>query len=137
METGDEAEAKKWMNKIRFRAGMPAVSDVGNALRERLRNERRVELAYEEHRYHDARRWMIAPTTVGRGIKSINVDAKLKAGATARKPYRYDKTVYTYTYTVEDNTSNETRKWNDKMYYRVLTRDEVKRNAKLIQNPGY
>ena len=137
LETGDEAEAKKWMNRIRFRAGMPAVSDVGNALRERLRNERRIELVYEEHRYHDARRWMVAPTTVGRGIKAINVEAKLKAGATVRKPYRFDKTVYNYIYTVEDNTSNETRKWNDKMYYRVLTRDEIKRNAKLVQNPGY
>jgi starch-binding outer membrane protein, SusD/RagB family len=136
-ETGDDAGAKTWLNKIRFRAGMPAVTDAGAALKDRIRNERRVELAYEEHRYHDARRWMIAPTTLGRGIKSINVDAKLKAGATARKPYRYDKAVYNYTYTVEDNTSNETRKWLDKMYYRVLDKNEIKRNAKLVQNPGY
>lgn len=136
-ETGDDVEARAWINKIRFRSGMPAITDAGAALKERIRNERRIELAYEEHRYHDARRWMIAPTTVGRGIKAINVEAKLKAGATARKPYRYDKTVYDYTYTVEDNTSNETRKWNDKMYYRVLSRDEVKRNPKLIQNPGH
>ena len=137
IETNDEVEARKWINAIRFRGGMPAITDTGDALRQRLRNERRIELVYEEHRYHDARRWMIAPTTVGRGIKAINVTAKLKAGASVRKPYRFDKTVYDYTYTVEDNTSNETRKWDDKMYYRVLTRDEVKRNAKLIQNPGY
>jgi starch-binding outer membrane protein, SusD/RagB family len=137
LETGDEAEATKWINKIRFRVGMPAVTDKGDALRQRIRNERRVELAYEEHRYHDARRWMIAPTTVGSGIKAINVEAKLKAGATPRKPYRFDKAVYNYIYTVEDNTSNESRKWNDKMYYRVITRDEIKRNAKLTQNPGY
>jgi starch-binding outer membrane protein, SusD/RagB family len=137
LETGDEAEATKWVNRIRFRAGMPAVTDKGDALRQRIRNERRIELAYEEHRYHDARRWMVAPTTVGRGIKSLNIEAKLKTGATARKPYRFDKAVYNYTYTVEDNTSNETRKWNDKMYYRVITRDEINRNAKLTQNPGY
>lgn len=137
IETGDEAEARLWINRIRFRSGMPAINDAGAALKERLRNERRIELSYEEHRYHDARRWMIAPTTVGRGIKAINVEAKLKSGATPRKPYRNDKTVYNYTYTVEDNTSNETRKWNDKMYYRVLSRDEVNRNNKLVQNPGY
>ena len=137
IETGDEVEARLWINRIRFRAGMPAITDSGAALKDRLRNERRVELAYEEHRFHDARRWMIAPTTLGRGIKSINVDAKLKSGATAPKTYRFDKAIYTYTYTVEDNTSNETRKWNDKMYYRVLTRDEISRNSKLIQNPGY
>lgn len=137
IETGDEAEATAWLNKIRFRSGMPAITDKGAALKARYQNERRIELAYEEHRYHDARRWLIAPTTLGRGIKSINVEAKLKAGATPNVPYKYDKTKYTYTYTVQDNTSNETRKWNDKMYFRPISRDEVNRNSKLIQNPGY
>jgi hypothetical protein len=116
---------------------MPAVTDAGAKLKDRYRNERRVELVYEEHRYHDARRWVIAPTTVGRGIKAINVEAKLKAGATPNVPYKYDKTKYTYTYTPVDNTENETRKWNDKMYFRPISRDEINRNAKLIQNPGY
>ncbi|MES2517428.1 MAG: RagB/SusD family nutrient uptake outer membrane protein [Bacteroidota bacterium] len=137
LEVGDEAEAKNWLNKIRFRAGMPAVSDAGTNLRDRYRNERRVELVYEEHRYHDARRWLIAPSTLGRGIKAINVDATLKAGATASTPYKYDKTKYTYNYKSVDNTENETRKWNDKMYFRPISRDEINRNAKLIQNPGY
>lgn len=137
LETGDEAEALKWVNRIRFRAGMPAVTDKGDALRQRIRNERRVELVYEEHRYHDARRWLIAPTTVGRGIKAINIDAKLKAGAKPLKPYKFDKNTYNYTYTVVDNTENETRKWLDKMYFRPLSRDEISRNSKLVQNPGY
>jgi hypothetical protein len=137
IETGDEAEALKWINKIRFRSGMPAVNDKGTALRDRLRNERRIELSYEEHRYHDARRWMIAASTVGRGVKSIHVEAKLKPGMTAPATYKYDKNRYTYNYTVEDNTSNETRTWNDKMYYRALSRNEVLRNTKLVQNPGY
>ncbi|MEA5457599.1 RagB/SusD family nutrient uptake outer membrane protein [Arcicella sp. LKC2W] len=137
LETGDEAEALKWVNRIRFRAGMPAVTDKGDALRQRIRNERRVELVYEEHRYHDARRWLIAATTVGRGIKSLNIEAKLKTGAKALKPYKYDKNIYTYNYTVVDNTENETRKWVDKMYFRPLSRDEMSRNNKLVQNPGY
>ena len=137
IEVGDEAEAKNWLNKIRFRAGMPAVTDAGAALKNRYRNERRVELVYEEHRYHDARRWVIAPTTVGRGIKAINVDAKLKPGATPSVPYKYDRSKYIYTYTPVDNTENETRNWNDKMYFRPISRDEINRNAKLIQNPGY
>jgi len=137
IEVGDEVEARNWLNKIRFRAGMPAVNDAGTTLKNRYRNERRVELVYEEHRYHDARRWVIAPTTVGRGIKAINVEAKLKVGATQNVPYKYDKTKYNYTYTPVDNTENETRKWNDKMYFRPISRDEINRNAKLIQNPGY
>lgn len=137
IELGLEDEAKAWLNKIRFRAGMPAITDVGAALVDRYRNERRIELAYEEHRYHDARRWMIAPTTLGRGIKVIHVEAKLKAGQTPNVPYVHDKTKYDYTYTVQDDTSNETRKWVDKMYYRPITRDEMNQNPKMVQNPGY
>lgn len=135
--TGDEATAKSWLNKIRFRAGMPAINDAGDALLQRYRNERRVELVYEEHRYHDARRWMIPTTTVGRGIKAIKVEAAVKAGKSPLVPYRHDETVYDYTYTVVDNTENETRKWDDKMYFRPIARDEINKNDKLIQNPGY
>ena len=137
IETGDEPEARTWLNKIRFRSGMPAIIDAGPALVDRLRNERRIELSYEEHRYHDARRWMIPAQTVGRGIKDINVVAKLKPGKSPLVPYRYDNTVYDYTYTVENNTENETRVWDDKMYYRPITRDEVNKNNKLVNNPGY
>ena len=137
IELGEDAEAKTWLNKIRFRAGMPALTETGTALKDRYRNERRIELAYEEHRYHDARRWMIAPTTLGRGIKSILVNATLKPGKTALVPYVYDKTVYNYTYVVQDETSNETRTWDDKMYFRPISRDEVNKNSKLINNPGY
>jgi hypothetical protein len=137
IELGEENEARTWLNKIRFRAGMPAVTESGAALKDRYRNERRVELAYEEHRYHDARRWLIAPTTVGRGIKSINITATLKPGATPNVPYKHDKSKYNYTYTVVDNTQNETRKWVDKMYFRPISRDEINRNEKLVQNPGY
>jgi starch-binding outer membrane protein, SusD/RagB family len=137
IELGQESIARTWLNKIRFRAGMPIITDAGAALKDRYRNERRIELAYEEHRYHDARRWMIAPTTVGRGIKTIKVTATLKPGQTANVPYRYDKTKYNYVYTVVDNTENETRVWNDKMYFRPISKDEVSRNSKLTQNPGY
>lgn len=139
IELGEDAEAQTWLNKIRFRAGMPAISETGTALRDRYRNERRIELVYEEHRYHDARRWMIAAETLGRGIKSIHVEATLKTGQTPNVPYRYDKTKYDYTYTVEDNTSNETRTWKDKMYFRPIGREEINRNSLLEghNNPGY
>jgi hypothetical protein len=137
IETGDEGEAINWLNKIRFRVGLPAVTDSGDALRDRYRNERRVELAYEEHRYHDARRWMIAPTTLGRGIKIIIPEATLKSGASPNVPYVHDKSVYDYSYAPIDNTEVETRTWVDKMYFMPISRDELNRNEQLIQNPGY
>jgi len=137
IELGEDAEAKTWLNRIRFRSGMPAITESGALLKDRYRNERRIELSYEEHRYHDARRWMIAPTTLGRGIQSILINATLKPGKTALVPYVYDKTVYDYSYVVQSETSNETRKWVDKMYYRPISRDEMNKNSLLINNPDY
>ena len=136
LELGNEGEAREWLNKIRFRAGMPAISDSGPALKERLRNERRIELVYEEHRYHDGRRWMIGEQ-LGRPIKAISVVANTKPGKSPHPVYRYDPDTYEYRYTVFDNTENELRVWKDKMYYRPISRDERNRNSKLIQNPGY
>lgn len=136
MELGNEAEARLWLNRIRFRSGMPAITDSGPALRTRLQNERRIELAYEEHRYHDGRRWMIGDQ-LGRPIQAITVTATLQPGKTAHSPYKYDPNVYTYKYTVFNNTENELRVWRDKMYFRPISRDEMNRNKKLVQNPGY
>jgi hypothetical protein len=136
IETGNEAEGRAWLNKIRFRAGMPAVTESGAALKAKLQNERRVELVYEEHRYHDARRWLIGEQ-LGRPIKAINVVAKTKPGKTAPATYRYDPTTYDYSYTVYNNTENELRVWKDKMYFRPISREEINRNKKLVQNPGY
>ncbi|MEJ8763224.1 RagB/SusD family nutrient uptake outer membrane protein [Phocaeicola sp. HCN-40430] len=63
----DEAEALKYINKVRNRAGLNDLEEaypevIGNQdlLRELIRKERMVELAFEGHRYHDVRRWMIA-----------------------------------------------------------------------------
>jgi len=137
LETGDEGEAIAWLNKIRYRAGLPAVTATGDELVDIYRNERRVELAYEEHRYHDARRWMIPAETLGRGIKVMKVTATLKAGMSPLSPYRHDKTVYDYAYNVVDNNDNETRSWDDKMYYLPISRDEINRNELLVKNPGY
>ncbi len=137
IELGQETEAKDWLNKIRFRAGMPAITLSGNALRQEYRNERRVEMVFEEQRYHDARRWMIADQTLGRKLQFINVTGKLKPGATAPSPYRYDPTAYKYNYVTFIDNSLEDRTWIDKMYFRPINRDEINKNAKLIQNPGY
>jgi hypothetical protein len=137
IELHQDVEAQTWLNKVRFRAGMPAVTTTGIALKQEYRNERRVELAYEEHRYHDARRWMIAPTTLGRKLRFVNIVGKLKPGALAPAPYRYDVNLYNYSYTPYEDNSLENRTWNDKMYFRPISRDEVNKNGKLVQNPGY
>ncbi len=137
IELGDETEAKTWLNKIRFRSGMPAITESGSALKARYRNERRIEMAFEEQRYSDARRWMIAPTTLGRDPTYIFPLGKFKPGQELSGTYHFDKTIYNYTYTNSVNTTLEDRTWDDKMYFRPISRDEINKNEKLIQNPGY
>jgi starch-binding outer membrane protein, SusD/RagB family len=138
IELGDDATARTWLNKIRFRAGMPALTESGDALKQRMRNEKRIEMYLEEQRYHDTRRWMIAPTTLGRKANGINVTGTAKAGATVPSPYRFDPNAFSYTYKVfEIDPGKENRAWLDKQYYLPIQRDEINRNNKLVQNPGY
>jgi hypothetical protein len=138
IELGDHATALLWLNKIRFRSGMPALTETGDALKQRFRNEKRVEMYLEEQRYHDTRRWMIAPTTLGRKANGINVTGVAKAGASIPNPYRFDPNAFSYTYKVfEIDPGKENRAWLDKMYYLPIHRDEMNRNNKLVQNPGY
>ncbi len=123
IELGEEGEAKTYLNMIRNRAGMPdvPVSETGVDLMERYRNERRIELSYEQHRYFDIRRWMIAPDVItpAEGIKIV---------------YPYGSS--TPTYSVLDNVQG--RAWNDnKSYFLPILLDELNRNNELIQNPGY
>ncbi|WPR74680.1 RagB/SusD family nutrient uptake outer membrane protein [Algoriphagus sp. NG3] len=137
LELGQEDEARNWLNQIRFRVGQPAVTESGDALVERYRNERRIEMAYEEQRFHDVRRWMIAEETIGRQANTINITGTLKSGQTL-SVYRYDPEIYNYVYTVQPiDPGKENRTWLDKMYFMPFHRDELNRNANLIQNPGF
>lgn len=139
IELGEETEARLWLNRIRFRSGMPEIAGTvtGAALRDAYRHERRIEMVYEEQRYHDARRWMIAPTTLGRDMTYITVSGKFKPGKELKDVYKYDKTIYDYIYTPVEEFSHENRTWNDKMYLRPISFNEMQRNTKLVQNPGY
>jgi hypothetical protein len=119
IELGEDDEAKKYINFLRARAGMPDITETGDALRERYRNERRVELAFEEHRYFDVRRWMIAPQALGRNANGIII----------RQPFGQP-----LTYEV---AKVQDRAWNDKMYFLPILQDEMNRNSNLVQNPLY
>lgn len=138
IELGELTNATDWLNKIRFRAGMPAVTATDQAgLREVYRHERRIEMAYEEQRYHDTRRWLIANETLGRKVTYIKVTGKFKAGKTMSGRYHYDPTVYDYTYTPVEENAQENRSWDNKLYFRPFSRDEINKNNLLEQNPGY
>ncbi len=125
-ELGDAVTA---LNQIRQRAGMPLFSaGLGQAaLRDEYRNERRVEMVFEEQRFFDVRRWMIAPAVLSQPAGGINIflDGKNRADPSTWKNYRY----------VRDTV--QARAWDDKMYFMPIQINELNRNLLLKQNPGY
>ena len=129
IELGDLAEATDALNRIRRRAAMPEFPAGLSAeqLREEYRNERRVELVFEEHRFFDARRWMIAPDHFGDDALGIEIRVS------ATDP-RDRSTYHDYEYDVIDI---QDRAWDDKLYFMPIARDETNRNGLLAQNPGY
>lgn len=116
---GEEDEAKTYINMIRSRAGLPDVTETGQALIERYQNERRVELAFEQHRYFDVRRWMIAPDVLDRDAHGILIEVPFGGSPN----YTVNK--------VQD------RAWSNKMYFLPIILDEINRNSNLVQNPLY
>ena len=52
-----DAEARKALNEVRARVNLPAVTASGKQLRDAIRKERRLELALEDNRLYDLRRW--------------------------------------------------------------------------------
>lgn len=130
-----EGEARTYLNMIRRRAFMPPITASGDALVAAYRHEREIEMFLEEQRFYDVRRWMIPQNTVGRPLRGISITATLKPGSQVTV-YRYDPANYNYTYT-PISLEAEKRLWLDKMYFMPLQRDEINRNDKLVQNPGY
>jgi hypothetical protein len=71
--TGDRTLALKALNDVRGRKGveMPPVSDADFTI-EKVRHERRIELAYEGHRYKDLIRWRIADQVIPNKVYAAN-----------------------------------------------------------------
>jgi len=112
---GEEGPAREAMNIVRERAGMPDIpsSETGSDLLKRYRNERRVELAWETHRFFDVRRWMIAAEAYG------------------------DATGVTYDGNTYSSFVFEHHAWNNSHYFIPIDYSEMQKNTALIQNPEY
>jgi len=124
---GQEAEARTYINMIRKRAGMPEITSSGADLVNSLRYERKIELAFEELRYYDIRRWMIGPSAYA-DVEGIYI----LYGSPTSFSTSYGVGTPTYKVEVVDH-----RAWDPKDYLLPIDRDEMNRNDKLIQNPGY
>lgn len=133
-EAEGPAAAYQYINELRGRVAMPAYSGMTKeALRERIRNERRIELSFEDHRFFDERRWMLfADQTV-----------------TSEKDKPYYQQYYNLYGVRVTNATNPVYEYvsaemhprrsftSPKNYLFPLPDDEVKRAPALKQNPGW
>lgn len=120
---GPTQEVYEAVEAIRQRAGLnPYQLPAGlsqDAMRKVIQHERRVELAFEESRFWDVRRWKIAEQT----------DTQMMTGMRVKK-----NADGTYTYTVTDVRKHNFR---PAMYLWPIPQSETAKSTDLIQNPGY
>ncbi len=122
-ELGDEPTCREYLSLVRERAGMPEIPETvtGEDLRARLYNERRIELAFEEHRFWDVRRWKIAMDVENKPIEGMEIIKNVSTG------------IKTYTPVVLLE-----RTFEEQMYLLPISSDEIKKNnGTLEQSPGY
>jgi starch-binding outer membrane protein, SusD/RagB family len=115
------ADIKKYVDLVRGRAGvaMPPVpaGKTQAEMRDVIRHERQVELAFEGHRIWDLRRWMQAPAVLGAPLKGVEITQTAPA-------------VYAYSVIkVED------RVFEPKMYFYPIPQQEILKMPNWAQNP--
>ncbi len=133
-ESEGPANAYQYVNQVRARVGMPPYSGkTKEQLRERIRNERRIELCFEDHRFMDERRWKL-------------FEGKTVASEKSEPTYKQVYNLYGVTVTPEQSTvytygaaqMHKTRAFNaPKNYYFPIPNDEIKRLPNLKQNSGW
>lgn len=107
--------ANEAVNVLRTRKdiGMPKFTEDGEAWVKRYERERLVELAFENHRFWDVRRWKKGPEYF-KNIQVANIS-----------------------YSLLLTRSTVTRQWDDKYYFYPIPESELKKNKNLQQNPGW
>lgn len=115
-----------YLNQIRERAGIPqygaGVDQIPapatkDAMKQAIRNERRSELAFENVRYFDTRRWKIAETTDNGPIYGLNITQNLPGFLTV-VPF-------------------ETRVFTKRHYMFPIPAKDVNADDLMVQNPGW
>ena len=114
---GKTSEANEAITAIRTRVGLPYTPKGGSELWTAIRQERRVELAYEGHWYWDLRRWGVAHKQYPEGLTGYQVHG-LKIDDNG------DGT-FTYEYVSVDN---EDREFQERMYRLPMPDGELENN---------
>ena len=86
-------------------------------MRELIRNERRLELCFENHRFWDLRRWK---ANLNEAAKGINITTDEATGAFVYKTFEAEE-----------------RKYDDYMFYGPIPYSEILKYSNLKQNEGW
>ncbi|KRT13849.1 hypothetical protein ASU31_22480 [Pedobacter ginsenosidimutans] len=123
-EAGPTAEVYNAVNAIRLRAKMPALPAGLNQseMRERIRNERAIEFAFEDMRWWDILRWKKGPEIVAQPMKAMKVIKNANGS---------------FSYSVIELPAFK-KVFNNNMYLYPIPRAEMnKTSGALKQNPGW
>lgn len=122
---GPDASVYDAVNQIRKRAGMPNLPAglTKDQMRERIRNERAIELAFEDIRWYDILRWKAGVQLVAQPLYGMNVQRQANGS---------------FTYTKEALAAPFQRVFQEHMHRYPIPRAEIQKSrGKLIQNPGW
>ncbi|MFD1771547.1 RagB/SusD family nutrient uptake outer membrane protein [Sphingobacterium suaedae] len=133
LELGQAADARNFVNMVRERAGFSANS-ITNITMDIVRNERRVELAFEDHRFFDLKRWRIAhqvwdgsendDNSVVHGLYAYRV---VRPGHPDHGKYIYER--------VRPARFRRARFFRMANYYASIEQSVIDKNPKIIRNP--
>jgi hypothetical protein len=121
-ELNKPEEALLAVNKIRERAGIAVRDEI---TRELIRHERKVELAFETHRWWDLKRWRIAVEEISKTFSGIYTFYDVNSGK----------------FMIEMNNNADggsLASFKEKHYYFPITPARLANNPNLApENPGY
>ncbi|HEU4554743.1 MAG TPA: RagB/SusD family nutrient uptake outer membrane protein [Chitinophaga sp.] len=119
---GPTANVYAAVEAVRQRAGLDPYQLPTGLSKEEMRawiqNERRIELAYEGHRFWDVRRWKIAPQT--ESLQSAGMEVRRNGNAVTYQPFNITK-----------------HNFRPAMYLWPFPLSETGKSPELVQNPGY
>jgi hypothetical protein len=121
LQLGKADEALSKVNMVRKRAGIAPLTSVNHKA---IEHERKVELAFEGHRYWDARRWRVAATE----LKGDRHGLQYILDFTTRN-YRIKK--------VPVSSAGLSLRFPESNYYLPIGLARISINSNLLENPGY